>query len=68
MSNLTLEKKFAHRKFQAHLANINDLNAVKQLCEDLHLLYLNQQTLFSELAKQDFSNGQNSGIEPTALK
>lgn len=52
MNNLPLEKQFAHSIFCQQLQNIEIDNA-KQLLVDLHLLYLGQQAIFTDLIKQD---------------
>jgi hypothetical protein len=52
MNDLTLEKQFAHTKFCLQLQNI-DIENAKKLLADLHLLYLNQQAMFSLLLKQE---------------
>ncbi|AFY70866.1 hypothetical protein Pse7367_2610 [Thalassoporum mexicanum PCC 7367] len=50
-NNLPLEKQFAHSTFCRQLDEI-DLDAAKKLLEDLHLLYLGQQSLFAKMIKQ----------------
>ncbi|GEM_PF-401347 len=52
MSELPLEKQFAHTMFCTQLQGL-ELDSAKKLLADLHLLYLGQQVLFAELAKQD---------------
>jgi hypothetical protein len=55
MNDLSLEKQFAHSMFCQQVKGINNLEAARKLLEDLHLLYLGQQSLFVQLAKQDFA-------------
>jgi hypothetical protein len=52
MSELPLEKQFAHTMFCQQLQGLEIDNA-KKLLADLHLLYLGQQAMFAELIKQD---------------
>jgi Phycobilisome degradation protein nblA len=52
MIELSLEKQFSHTMFCQQVQDI-DLESAKQLLEDLHLLYITQQSLFSQLVKQD---------------
>jgi RNA binding exosome subunit len=53
MSELSLEKQFAHSIFCQQVKDITNIESAKKLLEDLHLLYLGQQSLFIQLAKQD---------------
>jgi hypothetical protein len=55
MNEMPLEKQFTHRKFCQQIQDI-DLDSAKKLLADIHLLYLGQQTLFTELAKRDFGH------------
>lgn len=50
---LSMEKQFQHRVFCNNIKGI-DLETAKQLLIDIHLLYLGQQVMFAELAKNDF--------------
>ncbi len=52
MDHLSLEKQFEHVMFCQQIKDI-ELEAAKKLLSDLHLLYLGQQSMFVELAKQD---------------
>jgi hypothetical protein len=52
MERLTLEKQFSHAMFCQQIEEL-ELESAKKLLADLHLLYLNQQSIFVELAKQD---------------
>ncbi len=52
MSELSLEKQFAHTMFCQQVQDI-DLESAKKLLADLHLLYISQQALFAQLAKED---------------
>ncbi|MDJ0689429.1 MAG: hypothetical protein QNJ41_13050 [Xenococcaceae cyanobacterium MO_188.B32] len=62
MEHLSLEKQLTHRHFCDSLEKINDVEYLKsQLCR-LHLLYLGQQTMFAQMAREDFSNLVNQGI------
>ena len=55
MEHLSLEKQLTHRHFCDSLEKINDVRYLKsQLCR-LHLLYLGQQTMFAQMAREDFS-------------
>jgi hypothetical protein len=56
MNELSLEKQFSHTMFCQHVQDI-DLESAKQLLADLHLLYITQQSLFAQLAKQDSLRG-----------
>ena len=59
MEHLSLEKQLTHRHFCDALKEINDADYLKsQLCQ-LHLLYLGQQTMFAQMAKEDFSGKIN---------
>ena len=51
MKNLPLEKQLAHRCFCDAIENIDDLNELKQQVSKLHLLYLQQQVMFAQIAK-----------------
>jgi hypothetical protein len=51
MNDLPLEKQFAHSTFCRQLDEI-ELDTAKKLLEDLHLLYLGQQSLFAKMIKQ----------------
>ncbi|MFN5857684.1 MAG: hypothetical protein ACK456_17625 [Pseudanabaenaceae cyanobacterium] len=57
MSDLSLEKQFTHMMFCQQIQEI-ELDAARQLLEELHLLYLGQQALMVKLAKQDFLGQQ----------
>ena len=59
---LSLEKNFTHTLFcqQVDSFKAGDIDNAKQLLKDLHLLYVGQQALFSQLAKQDFGNTAES--------
>lgn len=62
MENLSLEKQLTHRNFCDSLEKINDVEYLKsQLCR-LHLLYLGQQTMFAQMAREDFSTIVARGI------
>ncbi|MEI6428069.1 MAG: hypothetical protein WCO45_06715 [Pseudanabaena sp. ELA607] len=53
MSDLSLEKQFTHMMFCQQIQEI-ELDAARQLLEELHLLYLGQQAMMVKLAKQEF--------------
>jgi hypothetical protein len=59
---ISLEKIFTHTLFcqQVDSLKAGDIDNAKQLLKDLHLLYVEQQALFSQLAKQDFGNTAES--------
>ena len=59
-STLPMEKQFTHMVFCQQIQNI-DLEAAKQLLTDLHLLYLGQQAVFSNIMKSDFIGNINDG-------
>ena len=62
MERLSLEKQLTHRNFCDSLEKINDVEYLKsQLCR-LHLLYLGQQTLFAQMAREDFSTIVDRGF------
>ncbi|MEY2858920.1 MAG: hypothetical protein RLZZ74_3233 [Cyanobacteriota bacterium] len=51
LNNLPLDKQLAHYRFCTAIQNINNMNELKhQLCE-MHLLYLRQQEVFIQIAK-----------------
>ncbi len=58
MKELPLEKQFAHWQFCQQVEALA-LDDAKKLLADLHLLYLNQQFLVGEMAKQDMLRGWN---------
>ncbi len=51
MKNLPLEKQLAHRCFCDAIQNIEDMNELKNQIGKLHLLYLQQQVVFAQIAK-----------------
>lgn len=57
---LSMEKQFQHRIFCNNIEKI-DLAAAKQLLAEIHLLYLGQQTMFTELAKRGFDFNEVEG-------
>ncbi len=57
MNELSLEKQFSHKMFCQQVQEI-DLEAAKHLLADLHLLYITQQSMFAQLAKQDSLRGR----------
>jgi hypothetical protein len=56
MSNLPIEKQITHEIFCRQLESL-DLVTAKALLIELHLLYLSQQAVFTQIAKQQFSGG-----------
>ncbi len=58
MSILTFEKQFAHSVFCQQLQYL-DIDNARELLIDLHLLYLGQQAVFSDLIKQENFRGMN---------
>ena len=55
INNLALEKQFAHLNFCSAIQNIEDLNELKDLLSEIHLLYLRQQEVFVQIAKSPFA-------------
>ena len=55
MDNLSLEKQLTHRHFCDALEKVHDAEYLKSQLRQLHLLYLGQQTMFAQIAKEDFS-------------
>ena len=55
LDNLPLEKQFAHLNFCSAIQNIEDLNELKYLLYEMHLLYLRQQKVFVQIAKSPFA-------------
>jgi hypothetical protein len=58
---LSLEKNFTHTLFcqQVDSLKAGDIDDAKQLLKALHLLYVGQRALFSQLVKQDFAAQPN---------
>jgi len=56
MNDLPVEKQFTHMMFCQQIANI-DLDSAKQLLTELHMLYLGQQVVMANIAKQKFLGG-----------
>lgn len=50
-NNLSLEKQLAHCSFCRTIQNINDINELKHQVYEMHLLYLRQQEVFIQIAK-----------------
>jgi hypothetical protein len=55
MNDLPLEKQLAHRYFCDAIKNIEDLEELKNQVGKLHLLYLRQQVMFAQLAKDSIA-------------
>lgn len=51
MNNLPLEKQLAHRYFCDSIQHVEDIQELKEQISKLHLLYLQQQVLFAQMAK-----------------
>lgn len=51
MNNLPIEKQLTHRYFCDALENIDDVEQLKYQLGQLHLLYLKQQAMFAQMAK-----------------
>ena len=56
MNNLPVEKQLTHMMFCQQIQNI-DLDEAKQLLTELHMLYLGQQAMMLQIAKQEFLGG-----------
>jgi hypothetical protein len=54
MRRLSLEKQFEHELFMRQLDSMSEETA-KKLLADMHLLYLGQQTIISDMLKQPVS-------------
>ena len=55
MKDLPLEKQLIHRCFCDAIQNIEDMEELKNQVGKLHLLYLRQQVMFSQIAKDCIS-------------
>lgn len=62
MNELPLHQQFAHTKFQEQLKGVQDAEVLRKLCSDIHLLYLGQQALFAQIAKQDFQHNIDQSV------
>ncbi len=51
MNELSIEKQLTHRCFCDALENIEDIEQLKYQISQLHLLYLKQQAMFAQMAK-----------------
>ena len=51
MNRLSLEKEFEHELFVRQIEDMS-LDTMKKLLADLHILYLGQQTIISDMLKQ----------------
>lgn len=51
MTDLPLEKQLTHFCFCDAIRDIDDIEILKLELSKLHLLYLNQQVLFAQMAK-----------------
>ncbi len=51
MNRLSLEKQFEHELFLRHMQTMS-LDTMKKVMADLHLLYLSQQSIISDMLKQ----------------
>lgn len=51
MNNLPIEKQLTHRYFCDALESIKDIEELKYQISQLHLLYLQQQAMFAQMAK-----------------
>jgi hypothetical protein len=59
MEDLPLEKQFTHRCFCDVLENIEDVEMLKHELGKLHLLYLRQQVVFTQIVKGCLPMPQN---------
>ena len=53
MTELSIEKQLTHQVFRRQLESL-DLATARTLLMELHLLYLNQQAMFTKITKQGF--------------
>ena len=60
MENLPLEKEFVHRSFCNTIEKIDDLEFLKNELSKLHLLYLSQQVVFTQMLKNTMPMPENS--------
>jgi hypothetical protein len=60
MEDLPLEKQFTHRHFCDVLQNIDDLDLLKNELGKLHLLYLRQQVVFTQMMKSSMPMPEQS--------
>lgn len=51
MKNLPIEKQLTHRYFCDGIQNLDNIDELKKQIVKLHLLYLQQQALFAQMAK-----------------
>jgi hypothetical protein len=51
MHRLSLEKEFEHELFVRQIQDMS-LDTMKKLLADLHILYLGQQSIISDMLKQ----------------
>ncbi len=51
MNRLSLEKQFEHELFLRQMQTMS-LDTMKKVMADLHLLYLSQQSIISDMLKQ----------------
>ncbi len=51
MNRLSLEKEFEHELFVRQIEEMS-LDTMKKILADLHILYLGQQTIISDMLKQ----------------
>ncbi len=55
INNSPLKKQLTHRNFCSAVQNIEDMNELKNRLCKMHLLYLRQQEVFVQVAKNRFS-------------
>ena len=55
INNLPLEKQLTHRNFCSAIQNIDNINELKHRACEMHLLYLRQQEVFIQIAKNRFA-------------
>lgn len=51
---LPIEKQLTHHAFCQQIADIKDVNVIREMLKDLHLKYLSDQYAVVKIARNDF--------------
>jgi hypothetical protein len=54
MNHLPIEKQLTHLAFCQQIADIKDVNVIKEMLKDLYLKYLSDQAHVVRIAKNEF--------------
>ena len=54
MNHLPIEKQLTHLAFCQQIADIKDVNVIKEMLKDLYLKYLSDQHAVVKIARNDF--------------